>query len=311
MKQYDIVGDIHGHALELIALLKKLGYAKHNGCYKHSDRVAIFTGDFIDRGLHNEEVINIVRPMVDSESAYAVMGNHEYNAICYHTAHPITGAPLRQHSSKNTQQHQTFLNEFYGKSKQFEGIICWFKKLPLFLDLDDLRIVHAEWNQDKIDAVKPLLADTNKVSDDFIIRSSQVGSIENLAVESLLKGSEAALPQGISFKDKDGHERHEGRLRWWENSRNADSLFMVPEDVKTKLSGVSVDDDIFTPYATNMPPVFFGHYWLTGHPSVQSENAVCVDYSVAREGGKLCGYTFRKSESISADNFCFVRRGES
>ena len=32
----------------------------------------------------------------------------------------------------------------------------------------------------------------------------------------LLKGPEAHLPNGRSFHDKDGHLRHETRLRWWD-----------------------------------------------------------------------------------------------
>ncbi len=57
-----------------------------------------------------------------------------------------------------------------------------------------------------------------------------------------------------------------------------------------------MNNENFTPYDANMPPVFFGYYWLTGHPSVQSKNAVCVDYSVAKDGGKLCCYSFNNSE---------------
>ena len=45
---YDIIGDIHGRALELEALLKQLGYAKRSGSFSHPDRQVIFLGDFID-----------------------------------------------------------------------------------------------------------------------------------------------------------------------------------------------------------------------------------------------------------------------
>ena len=47
---YDIFGDIHGHADELITLLDKLGYKwdKHR-TYYHPEYTAIFAGDFIDR----------------------------------------------------------------------------------------------------------------------------------------------------------------------------------------------------------------------------------------------------------------------
>ena len=34
---YDIIGDIHGHADELEVLLQKLGYALESGVYKHKE----------------------------------------------------------------------------------------------------------------------------------------------------------------------------------------------------------------------------------------------------------------------------------
>jgi hypothetical protein len=42
------------------------------------------------------------------------------------------------------------------------------------------------------------------------------GSDAHAAVEVLLKGAEERLPAGIRFLDKDGHEREEVRLRWWD-----------------------------------------------------------------------------------------------
>lgn len=45
----------------------------------------IFLGDFIDRGPKIRETLQIVRAMVDAGTALAVMGNHEYNAICFHS----------------------------------------------------------------------------------------------------------------------------------------------------------------------------------------------------------------------------------
>ena len=46
----DIIGDIHGHADKLVRLLLQLGYKNIDGVYQHSDRKAVFVGDFIDRG---------------------------------------------------------------------------------------------------------------------------------------------------------------------------------------------------------------------------------------------------------------------
>ena len=85
---HDLIGDIHGHADALQQLLTKLGYAKHKGVYRHPDRQAIFLGDFIDRGPKIRETLEIVRPMIDSGTALAVMGNHELNALAFHTPDP-------------------------------------------------------------------------------------------------------------------------------------------------------------------------------------------------------------------------------
>jgi hypothetical protein len=51
-------------------------------------------------------------------------------------------------------------------------------------------------------------------------------------------------------------------------------------------------------------PVFFGHYWMRGNPKIQSDNAVCVDYSVAK-GGLLTAYQLNGKEKLSDDNFIY------
>ncbi|MFO1021594.1 MAG: hypothetical protein U0903_12990 [Planctomycetales bacterium] len=47
---YDLIGDVHGYANELVALLEALGYRRTGGVYAHPERKVIFLGDFIDRG---------------------------------------------------------------------------------------------------------------------------------------------------------------------------------------------------------------------------------------------------------------------
>ena len=108
---YDIIGDIHGHADKLEDLLLKLNYKTNDGIYQHDERKAVFVGDFIDRGIQNRRVIEVVRYMVDYGHAYAVMGNHEYNAICYHTPNS-KGDFLRPHTEDKKRQHENFLKEY-------------------------------------------------------------------------------------------------------------------------------------------------------------------------------------------------------
>ena len=75
---YDIIGDIHGCADKLEALLSRLGYLKQGGVWKHADRIAVFLGDYIDRGPEILETLKIVRDMRDAGSAVALMGNQEH-----------------------------------------------------------------------------------------------------------------------------------------------------------------------------------------------------------------------------------------
>ena len=78
---YDFIGDIHGHADHLKKLLNKLGYKKVDGVFQHKERKAFFLGDLIDSGPQVEEVLAIVKPMVESEKAKCILGNHEFNML--------------------------------------------------------------------------------------------------------------------------------------------------------------------------------------------------------------------------------------
>src|SRR5690625_6839473 len=100
----------------LEALLKKMGYRHGGQGYRHDSGRAIFVGDFIDRGPQQLKTLGLARPMIDAGAALAVMGNHELNAICWHTPDPDRpGDYLRTRTGrlgeKNRTQHGTFLAE--------------------------------------------------------------------------------------------------------------------------------------------------------------------------------------------------------
>lgn len=94
---YDIIGDIHGHAEELHSLLGTLGYTRQDGAcdgaYTHPSRKTLFVGDLIDRGPHQLEVLTTIRAMVDCGQARMVLGNHEFNAIGWYFRNSA-GEPL-------------------------------------------------------------------------------------------------------------------------------------------------------------------------------------------------------------------------
>jgi len=148
---YDIIGNIHGHCEKLEALLGFMRYRQIGGTWRHPERTAIFVGDFVDRAPEQIRTIQTVRRMVDAGSAQAVMGNHELNAIAWHTPDPRQpGEYLRPHHSqrwgdKNRQQHVQFLAEVEGDPALHAEIIDWFLTLPLWLGLPGQRVVHACW----------------------------------------------------------------------------------------------------------------------------------------------------------------------
>ena len=134
---FDVIGDIHGYADKLEALLRELGYGHKGGAWRHPDRQAVFVGDFIDRGPDQVRTVYTVRRMIDAGSAVAVMGNHEFNAIAWHT--PDTrrsGEYLRPHDcpkwgAKNRKQHAAFLAETEDKPALHNEIIDWFLRAVL------------------------------------------------------------------------------------------------------------------------------------------------------------------------------------
>ncbi|MBK9480447.1 MAG: metallophosphoesterase [Bacteroidetes bacterium] len=84
-------GLIHGHAHALENLLAKLGYQMIDSIYQHpAGRQVIFIGDLIDRGSQIRETLQLVKHVMVGY-AQVVMGNHEYNAICFHTPHSKRG----------------------------------------------------------------------------------------------------------------------------------------------------------------------------------------------------------------------------
>ena len=211
----DFIGDIHGYADKLEAILKKLGYTCKNGTYSHPERKAFFVGDYIDRGPQIKETLNIIRRMEESGKAIALMGNHEYNALCFHFQES-EGGHLRKHEIKNIIQHYETLKQFQNKQSEYEDYLDWFKTLPLFYEEENFRAVHACWDNQNIAFLRKELTN-NRLTDDLIYQSVKKGTKLNTAIDITLKGKEITMPEGIHFTDKDGTKRTEIRIKWWED----------------------------------------------------------------------------------------------
>lgn len=301
----DFIGDIHGHADKLEALLVKLGYVKVNGAYSHPSRKVLFVGDYIDRGPKIRETLQIVRAMVENESAIALMGNHEYNALCFHFQE-TEGGHLRKHLIKNIIQHYETLKQFQNRQSEYEDYLEWFKTLPLYYETNNFRAVHACWDNNNIEYLRKTLVD-DKLTDDLIYQSVKKGTELNIAIDETLKGKEMKMPAGLSFTDKDGTVRTEIRIKWWEDPSlmTYKSISVLPIDnlpqQPIKLSELKSSDY----YTEHDKSVFFGHYWLKGKPFVYKKNICCLDYSVAK-GGNLVAYSMNGESVLENKNFTYV-----
>ena len=301
---YDVIGDIHGQAGKLEALLRKLGYVGKAGSWvpPHA-RQAIFLGDLIDRGPEQIKVVNIVRSMIDAGHARSVMGNHEFNAIGYATPRGVAaGGFLRKHSDQNAQQHSDFLRQVREGSALHREVVEWFKSLPVMLDLGGIRVVHAWWHQPHIDFVAGSTSAGVPMSDEFLQAAYVQESAAWRAMAGLTKGLEIRLPAGHSFSDRSGIERHEVRTKWWHNNpRSFRDVAIVGADEQHRVPDQPLPQS-FEVTPVEGTPIFIGHYWMTGVPELQSPKVVCVDYSAGKEG-PLVAYRWDGERELDARRF--------
>ncbi|MBU1219965.1 metallophosphoesterase [Myxococcota bacterium] len=314
---YDLIGDIHGHASELKKLLGILGYVERDGVFypPSPNRTAVFVGDLIDRGMENFEVLRIVKSMQEAKTAFCVMGNHEYNACCYHFK-TSESTFLRPHDDKNKRQHKNTLREIEGREDIWQLWLDWFRTLPIWIDTGEIRIIHACWDKKSIDILENhnIRDDNGRLTDDFFVNSSRKHTKLYDAVEILLKGPEIILPHGLYFVDKDGNERKEARLKWWRES-SLDKKPRYNDIIMAEGSnfGDNVVDETLLKTITHSKeestlPVFFGHYWLDGseNPACLTQRACCLDYSAAK-GGKMVAYTYSGEKTLKNENFTWIQ----
>lgn len=306
---YDVIGDIHGCAEPLEALLDAMGYQHANGAYRHPTRRAVFVGDLIDRGPQQLRVLGLVKAMVDAGSAQIVMGNHEFNAVCY----GIPGAHgdyLRRHSDKNTRQHQAFLDQLTDERRRY--YLDWFRTIPLWLDLGGLRVIHACWHEPSMKVVERELGSNRISADADFADASTKGHPLYEAIETLIKGPELSLTDHGQqpYLDNDGHQRSSSRLRWWSTGSTLRELaemtstFTTPDGVPyPELPSTAVENDDHV-YRRDVP-VVYGHYWRTGTPEHGldwTDRTACVDFSAVR-GGALTAYRWSGESTLRVENY--------
>ena len=252
----DIVGDVHGELNALENLLLHLGYAA-DGSHPEKRRL-VFVGDLTDRGPDSPGVVTRVQELVESGAAQCVLGNHDLNILLKDPKH---------------DNHWFFGEEFaldrtceitpavLADDKTRDQVTQFFKTLPLALERNDLRVIHACWDDEMIevarrsfDAValheehaKRITSAHNQQPDlDKVEKGLEFQNRNPVKVLTSGKERRAAKPFEAS-----GKLRYQERVPWW---HEYDAV----------------------------PFCVFGHYSMYRGQDRGTSRAICADYAVAK-----------------------------
>lgn len=272
-QKIDVIGDIHGRADLLARLLTKLGYALADGAYVHPNgRVAIFVGDLVDGSAGNLDTVEIVAAMVARGSARMILGNHDFNIICFNRANPERpGHFLRSHSVNHARQCAGTQGEIEADPRRGRDALKFLAAMPLWLDTPHMRAVHAFWDADAQIALRPFLESDNSLTHQGFAAVAGRTS-DGDARAQLLSGPEENCEP---YLDRYGNERSMDRVPWW----------LEPDERDPR-------------------PIFFGHYALPAPLQIYG-NAVCVDAGVAK-GGPLAAYSHDAFAPLHPRKFTYV-----
>jgi hypothetical protein len=143
----DIVGDVHGEYDVLRRLMAVLGYDA-NGESADRRRL-VFLGDLIDRGPDSPAVVELVMELVASGRAQCLLGNHELNVVL--------GRPLAGNGWFIQPNPAEKAGEFHSARVdpgRIDEYLAFFGSLPLILEHESLRLVHACWHPPSVARIR-------------------------------------------------------------------------------------------------------------------------------------------------------------
>jgi hypothetical protein len=248
----DIVGDVHGEIDPLRSLMRHLGYDE-DGLHPDGRRL-VFVGDLTDRGPDSPAVVNLVQRLIESGRAQCVLGNHDLNIILDHHKHDNKWFFGEEFSEDGKVVPQVLADEPIRQQ-----VLAFFRTLPVALERDDLRVVHASWHDEMIGIAR-------ESSDAVALYNEHheliEGSFPDLELDDIDQGLEhqnknpvKKLTSGPEERTDEpvhasGKIRNERRVLWW-NGYNG--KFCI-----------------------------FGHYSIPDGESRGNGSSFCVDYGVGK-----------------------------
>lgn len=307
---YDLIGDVHGCAHTLERLLDSLGYRQSGGVWRHAWRQVLFLGDIIDRGPRIREALHLVHGMVEAGQAHCIMGNHEFNALGWSTPAAVDSGRefVSEHNPRHARQLRETHQQFENHPADWQDFLGWFCQLPLLLDGERFRVVHACWDGALISQLRERFADA-RIDRSFIEAAAVHGSFAQRVFDRLLRGLNMRLPDGLAMTGDDGLTRSFFRSKFWEDNPQTygDIVFQpdaLPEQVASQLLPAAVKANLLS-YPADQPVLFVGHYWRRGNPAPLRPNLACLDYSAVMHG-KLVAYRLDNETQLDPRKFAWV-----
>lgn len=285
---YDVIGDVHGYYDKLVQLLLVLGYENIEGVWQQPGHQAVFVGDLIDKGPQPAEVLELAKAMIDAGSAHMVLGNHELNWVqaCAYYTRDLERLLL----VTNRHPCRRKLTAYYRyEPGRLADMVEWLCEQPLYIDTAAIRVAHACWHEESIALLKR--SNINSMSRRAVLSYREMYSERYLAIDRVVSGCTHEFPSSRQGKR---YRSLRKRRQWWPGN----SVCLHPKE------GVLPTIEQPLP-AADSPPVFFGHYALTGTPALAGDNLVCVDFSVAY-GGPLVAYRYTPGQPLNAQHFVSV-----
>lgn len=146
----DIIGDIHGEIDALTELLDRLGYDPEG--HHPEGRRLVFIGDLIDRGPDSYGVLQRVRSFVENARAELILGNHELNLLV-DDIKDGSGWFFDERYEQDRVNYAPFTRAPVSERKTIREFL---ENQPVALYRNDIRIVHAAWATNALQAISRL-----------------------------------------------------------------------------------------------------------------------------------------------------------
>jgi hypothetical protein len=296
----DFVGDIHGNAYKLKKLLARLGYQKNEtGWFHPESRKLIILGDFINVGFESKEVLSILKELWNDKVALILVGNHEYFLVWNYYK---SGSRVLRPGSQLGEDYSRFLEEFDGDEKLLIGYCEWIYTMPIYLEGENFRAVHAYWSKKN---EKSLLKHKNlkEFWEEFDEEKKKKSKKLKLVINETLSGKMA-----VFFAPGRMEKPLEFRIKWWKNLYGKNLSQGIHANRTVKYPAITIDSNIlpdFEPYPETEKPIFFGHYWFQTLPYLVKNNVCCLDFG-ATKGGYLTAYRWNGERKLDANNLIWV-----